>query len=918
MTEIPARLQRFTVIDVIGAGGMGTVLRAHDPQLDREVAIKLLTGQGPMPAGLSLETTLDLRGDEPAAADALLHEARMLARLSHPNVIAVYEAGLANGAVFLVMELVDGIDLERWLAEPRSTAEIRGALADAARGLAAAHDRDIVHGDFKPANVLVGRDGRIRVADFGLARLAARTNALVTTAGTGTPHYMAPELWRGDPPTRASDVFAFCVAAIEALEPHGDVPLELTRGISEKPSERPSMALVIVALVGAPGSSPRNRLRGIRMVAIAAACAGGIAAAAVVVRARSKAASCIPPTLPGRFDEARRHELERALAPIAKTAPGIVERAVVSLTAQEEAIDAELATTCEAARAGTILDAEVPIRISCLERRHLELASSIDLLISTSNPAAASDTQLAVSAAECRELTAPPLPPADARGPVTALYRRWEAVKRLTLDAALPEYVVLEAAATDLGERELAARAARKRGNAFREADKLAEADEAFQTAHRDAAAIHASNTAALALLSRSEIAVLRGNAAAGRNFAELAEELANRSSLPLTTKVLLHARLGEADRARGRFKEAVGVLRRGLDMIAASGQHAGLPELALRFALVSSMAQLSETRKSAIVIGRETVTVCQSILGERDPNCAVALNMLSIALRENDDAAGALENRRRALVLMAASLPADSSRLALERLDIANDQIEVAEYAAARDELAQVLAQSEGNERLAEVRPEILYSLANATFAAGETADGLELAQRAREETLSRRGASPVAADCLLLVTEMELELGQLGRVAQHITQLETEFRASPDTSNSKLAGLRGIVASGLAIRQGRAVEAEAFARDALIQLAESHDLARQRVRILHALGRSLNAQRRWGEARVQLDAAAALASEVHVPAPMAAGIDISIAAAELGLGQRAGARQRAGIARGRLAGGDLESRREADAILR
>src|SRR5258706_2076139 len=139
MPPVPGhRIQRFEVIDHLGSGGMGTVVRARDPSLERDVAIKVITNSTP-PPGLSPETTLDLRGAGSGSQDDLLREARMMARLSHPNVLPVYEVGLADGAVFLVMEHIDGTDLASWLATPRSVDDVIDVFVQAARGLAAAH-----------------------------------------------------------------------------------------------------------------------------------------------------------------------------------------------------------------------------------------------------------------------------------------------------------------------------------------------------------------------------------------------------------------------------------------------------------------------------------------------------------------------------------------------------------------------------------------------------------------------------------------------------------------------------------------------------------------------------------------------------------------------------------------------------------
>src|SRR5204863_9586186 len=187
---------------------------AYDPELDRKVAIKLLRIRGQ-------------HAEESEGRARLMREAQAIAKLSHPNVVIVYDVGTFQDQVFMAMELVDGHTLSYWMhAAPRVWTEVIRVFAGAGRGLAAAHDKGMVHRDFKPDNVMLGADGQVRVMDFGLARgrgseagtsmvaLRPVTTTLsveVTQAGKviGTPSYMAPEQWLGLPPDARADQFAF-------------------------------------------------------------------------------------------------------------------------------------------------------------------------------------------------------------------------------------------------------------------------------------------------------------------------------------------------------------------------------------------------------------------------------------------------------------------------------------------------------------------------------------------------------------------------------------------------------------------------------------------------------------------------------------------------------------------------------------
>jgi serine/threonine protein kinase len=230
----PVAVGRYRISGRIGKGGMGVVYRAHDPELARDVAVKVLNAEA-------------VHGSDAEAASArLVREARAMARLAHPHVIHVYDVGTVDDDVFVAMELVEGRDLASWLeASPRPWRDILRRCVDAGAGLAAAHAAGVIHRDFKPENVLVGDDGRVRVVDFGLAggaSIAVEDNGEETTEGEdedetgsdtereplrgsltktgallGTPKYMAPEQYTGATSNARSDQFSFCVTLFESL-----------------------------------------------------------------------------------------------------------------------------------------------------------------------------------------------------------------------------------------------------------------------------------------------------------------------------------------------------------------------------------------------------------------------------------------------------------------------------------------------------------------------------------------------------------------------------------------------------------------------------------------------------------------------------------------------------------------------------
>jgi tetratricopeptide (TPR) repeat protein/predicted Ser/Thr protein kinase len=266
-----ARVGRYALLEMIGQGGMGTVYLAHDPQLERRVALKVLRADRS-------------RGAEMGAR--LLREARTMARLAHPNIVTVYDAGEVDGRFHIAMELVEGGSLSAWLAaSARSTAEILEVFGAAGRALSAAHAAGVVHRDFKPDNVLIDHHGRVVVTDFGIASsrdlgavaagppgAGGPVATIVTRTGAilGTPRYMAPEQHAGEKADARADQWSFAVSLYEALYdalPFGGADLAaLRRSIAERrfadppgPPRRKVPPRVRAAILRALAGRPEDR-----------------------------------------------------------------------------------------------------------------------------------------------------------------------------------------------------------------------------------------------------------------------------------------------------------------------------------------------------------------------------------------------------------------------------------------------------------------------------------------------------------------------------------------------------------------------------------------------------------------------------------------------------------------------------------
>lgn len=400
------RVGRFTILGRLGAGNMGVVYTAYDDILDRKIAIKVLRGGG---------EDGQLR---------LLREAQAMARISHPNVVAVHEVDTAGGQVYVAMEFIRGVTLQAWQREPgRDWAAIVDAYVQAGRGLAAAHEAGLVHRDFKPSNAMIGADGRVRVLDFGLVRARdggeasgldaasshSRISLQITHEGDvlGTPAYMAPEQIRGLPVGPAADQFSLCVSLYEGL--YGQLPFRgeslaalfrsisagrvaeaprgsrvpgwlraaLLRGLQPDPAARyPTMDALLRAL----GARPVGRRRlwiGVAAATVAAALAGFLVAKsqgpARCSGAEAELAAVWGPQARARVDAAL-----GAAAP--SLAAELRPRVRAALEVYATAWRASHRDACLSHARGEQSDLLLDRRMACLARRSAALGEAVAVL----------------------------------------------------------------------------------------------------------------------------------------------------------------------------------------------------------------------------------------------------------------------------------------------------------------------------------------------------------------------------------------------------------------------------------------------------------------------------------------------------------------------------------------------------------
>ncbi len=355
----PVKVGRYTLIEQAGAGAMGVVWSAWDPELNRGVALKL-----------AASGTAVVRA---RARD----EGRALARLSHPNVVPIYDVFETGDGVFLVMELVTGKNLRALAKAGTPARELVRAYRQAGEGLAAAHRAGLIHRDFKPDNAIQGADGRVRVLDFGLAHAVVGDGASETADIAGTPRYMAPEQRAGLPLTSSVDQFALCVALREALDaavPRWLQPI-LARGTAEQPAARFS---TMDELTHALALDPRTRWRRRALVGGGVVAVAAVAAAFALGRTQKGEEPCAggPAQVASSWSPARRAAVAAHLGALGTPYAGeAAEKLTGSLDAYAASWTRSYEGSCRAQQRGELSAQLHDRRVACLANRRAALGA---------------------------------------------------------------------------------------------------------------------------------------------------------------------------------------------------------------------------------------------------------------------------------------------------------------------------------------------------------------------------------------------------------------------------------------------------------------------------------------------------------------------------------------------------------------
>ena len=651
------RIDRYVIERKIGAGAMGVVYAARDPELERPVAIKLLRGGG--------------------SAARLKREAQMLARLHHPNVVAVHDVGEHDGQTFVAMALVDGENLRAWLAEPRGLADILREICDAARGVAAAHAAGLIHRDLKPDNIFVARDGGVQVGDFGLARAEGERDVAsggdgpleLTATGMvlGTPAYMAPEHAAGAP-TPASDQFSLCVTAWEALygqrpfvassigelqdaiaagriarPPDArDVPVRvraaIERGLRADPAERwPSVAALIAAL------APRRR----RWPVVAALAAAGVAGIALYLAGAARTGTARPDCT------ATVHELDDVDAALAGSAAAPVRVALTEYTRDWRAARRD---ACLAPHGPAATDP----RVLCLDRVHEALRGLVAELPGSDPERLADVVAILPQIGDCKAALDDSAA-ADVRLAGTELLGKIESEgMRLELAGSgdVQTLRTLEADATRLGYEPAIAAALFAEAGVFRRTAQPDAAAEVLRRALAAGEASHDDRAVARAAIRLAAIEVAADRLDSTRTLIELASAALARAGgdaeieLELVgDRARLAAASGDHEAAIALVRDAIARMtaRRGADSaevmelqvmlsreLTAAGRMAEAGE-AMSRANVSALARL-DTFGIRDVVDLERRTTAAMLSGEIPRATELAHELAALADKSGDD----------------------------------------------------------------------------------------------------------------------------------------------------------------------------------------------------------------------------------------------------------------------------------------
>lgn len=868
-----SQIGRYVVMRELGAGAMGVVVQAYDPELDRTVAVKRLRPDG--------------RTDAEEARRRLQREAQAMAKLQHPNVIAVHDVGMAHGELFVAMELVDGDTLRAWIRQRPPWPAVVDVFLQAGRGLAAAHRAGLVHRDFKPANVLIAKSGRVRVLDFGLvSHVQAGAMSVppadvseestpgdddLTRGGTilGTPGYMAPEQHLGRPADARSDIYAYCVSLFEGLYgdrpfsghtlgalgrakqamqlipiPERDVPPRIRevalKGLAVDPSERwPSMDALLEALERA--AAPRRRWVWAAGLALTAAIAAAVAVQTLDAEARpcADAAAPLAEVWSDRHRARGREAFEATRAPFADASWTTLAR---SLDAYADEWSQARTAVCEATRVRS--EQPEPVlraRMACLDHRLEELRTVVEL-------AEKADTRLVerlpraarrlTDVARCRSfdedadgVTRPEDPRARARGDdarrrlarASMLYEAGQYAD--SIDAA--SEVVAELA--DGRDPAVAGEALLVLGSSQ---DRSGEAEDAEDTLHRALYAAQEARDRTTQARAWTRLAWVVGARLSrwdeGLRHAEHARAVADSMEPdPIRTMGILST-TGSIQFSAGRIAEALDHHRRALD-VAESALGPNDPRLALPLLNLGLSHYAYHEPDRALQFYERALEIQRDTYGPDHPRVGTTTDNIGLARHALGRHEQAREAFERALAIRRAALGERHGLVALTLRHLGD----VAFRTDDLDLAARRYDEASAIERVAYAGPDrrrafTLLRRGEVLLARDDAEGALPLLQRALEMNAAVVPAEhPELAFPLTALGEAEARLGRPDAALEH---LERATRLRADERDPVLRAQTDFARAQALAARGEAERADALARRAMADFARSTDPQRDR----------------------------------------------------------------------------------------
>ena len=869
----PVNVGPYVVVRRLGAGGMGVVYECMDERLQRTVAVKLVRPGG--------------GADVDNERARLLREARAIARISHPNVVEVFDVGTVAEDVFIAMELVEGPTLRQWnAAATRAPGEVVAAFIQIAKGLDAAHRCGVVHRDFKPDNVIMADDGRPRVLDFGIAQAHGEPGGEgdePTTPGEvaasrltadgliiGTPAYMAPEQANGERVDARSDQFSFCVALFESL--HGRRPFRAPKladrlkaikaGIVDASTDKPIPAHVRRALIQGLAADPTERHADMNALVAALApssrwgvalCGGVAALCAVGIGLYNEAGSagaadpCEDVTEPitavwnHRVEDSIREAFAAALPVEGENA---WSRASAAVDAHAAAWSKVATEHCQATHAVPPLEPESAARSArCLKQRTRELSAILSVLTEPDATSIRSATKAVSGLTSPRECVSVGRSGGAAESPETSrardeLARAHGLLALGKLDAAADRFAAAMVLSDDIGDAAVRADAHLGVGELALKQHKSDDAVEHFEQA---AFLAQEANHERTVVRAASQLMYVHGYMNGHFEDAERWDQVAQASIARMGGSELLEARLlnsrGAVRLTQGDYEGSLALYQAAL---ATLGERLGTghPKVQSTMTNVGTLHRILGDHDAARRFLADALAAAEATLGPDHIDVAqvlVNLAILDVSSRKSEPAIALL---LRAVKIYEGALGPSAPPLAvvLNTLAVAEAEAGQMDAAITHARRSVVIARATMNDDAPHLG-KIVGQLGDLLRRAGELEEGLAVLREAMR--IKKAGLGEDHPDLAATMVQIATALSSMNRGAESAEQLRHALRVFPE--DSREATLVRVMLAEVELERGEHELALSMARQAIALLPEGDEYAVEKAMCNFTMARAL-----------------------------------------------------------------------------